>query len=53
VKLDKSSSPRTYLCGPGGFMVQFSEVLSKIGYSTPITEKWASLAFDLHNKQQK
>ena len=53
VKTDENSSPRTYLCGPGGFMVQFSEILSKIGYSTPITEKWASLAFDLHNKQQK
>lgn len=53
VKTNENSSPRTYLCGPGGFMVQFSEVLSKIGYETPITEKWASLAFDLHNKQQK
>merc|ERR1712173_380087 len=53
VKIDENTSPRTYLCGPGGFMVQFSEVLSEIGYETPITEKWASLAFDLHNKQQK
>jgi len=53
VKTDENLSPRTYLCGPGGFMIQFSEVLAEIGYETPITEKWASLAFDLHNKQQK
>jgi len=46
-------SPRTYLCGPGGMMVQVSDVLRESGYDTPITEKWASLAFDLHNKSNK
>jgi len=46
-------SPRTYLCGPGGMMVQVSDVLRESGYDTPITEKWASLAFDLHSKSNK
>jgi ferredoxin-NADP reductase len=46
-------SPRTYLCGPGGMMVQVSDVLRESGFDTPITEKWASLAFDLHSKSNK
>lgn len=48
-----NGSPRTYLCGPGGMMIQVSDVLRKCEYDTPITEKWASLAFDLHTKTNK
>lgn len=51
VRMQTEKSPRTYLCGPGGMMQQFTDFLLSEGFDAPITEKWATLAFDLHNKQ--
>lgn len=50
IRATVDSSPRTYLCGPSGMMAEVSKVLEELKYDTPIIEKWAQEAMNLHNK---